>query len=122
MIEIRLDDRSFTLEIKGHAMAEEGPEHRFICSNVSVIAQGLAYCLTKYEKEHEALYGMDYRPEEGDLLLKALPEDWAKAAVKKRFQIAGDMLEMLAICEGSYIHMTWNGQEIIGQGGDKEDE
>lgn len=114
MIEIRLDDRNFTLEAKGHALETEGPEWKYICSNVSTLTQGLAYSLTKYEKEHESIRGMDYRPEPGDLLLKVDPEEWARAAVRKRMQNFGDALEMLAQCESSYIHMVWNGEEIRG--------
>ena len=76
MIEIRLDtDRKMELTVTGHATAEEGEEHSLICNSVSVLAQGMAYCLTKYESDHEALLGLDYRPDKGDMLLKLFPEE-----------------------------------------------
>lgn len=115
MIRIDLDDKHFTLRVTGHATAEEGKDHQLICNAVSVIAQGLAYSVTRLEKEREAITGLDYRPESGNLLLKIYPEQWAEAAVRKRMQIFGDALEMLAICESSYITMVWNGEEIKGQ-------
>ena len=119
MISINLDDKNFVLTVKGHALEAEGPDHQLICNSVSVIVQGLAYSLTKFEKDRDAMEGFDYRPDEGDLYLKIMPVAWAQAVVRKRMQIYGDALEMLAICEPKYIEMTWNGEEIKPQ---KEEE
>lgn len=121
MIEINLNTARFKLEIKGHAKREESEEYSAICTGVSTLAQGLAYTITKYESDHEALNGMDYRPEPGDLLLKAIPATWAEAAIRKRFNAYGDGMELLAMSHPECVRMIRDGEEVKQPtGGDNE--
>ena len=118
MIEINVNTARFKLEIKGHAKLEETPEYREICAAVSAIAQGLAYTITKYEKDHEAINGIDYRPEPGDLLLQVTPAAWAEAMIRKRFYAFADALELMAMSEPQSVHMIRDGEEIKPMGGE----
>lgn len=113
MIEINLNTAKFRLTVEGHAMAEETKEHSEICAAVSAMAQALAYTITRYEKDHESIKGMDYRSEPGDFLLQIQPEDWAESFIRKRMQTYGDGLELLAGSHPESIHMIRDGEEVI---------
>jgi hypothetical protein len=120
MIEINLNTARFKLEIRGHAKPEEHPDYSAICTGVSTLAQGLGYTISKYESDHEALNGLDYRPEAGDLLLKAYPASWAEAAIRKRYNAYGDGLELMALSHPECIRMIRDGEEIKAMEEEKE--
>jgi uncharacterized protein YsxB (DUF464 family) len=121
MIDINVNTARFKLEIRGHAKPEETPEYQGICAAVSAIAQGLAYTITKYEKDHEAINGIDYRPEPGDMLLQVTPAGWAEAAIRKRFHAFSDALELMAMSEPQSVHMIRDGEEILPMGGEENE-
>ncbi len=122
MIRIDLDETRLMLTVKGHAQAEESEEYRHICAGVSAIAQGMAYCLAKWQKEKDSLLAMDYRPDKGDLLLQVQPEDWARPGARRRMAIFGDGLEMMAVCHPESIEMTRNGENVAMTAEVKESE
>ncbi len=113
MIRINLDTKHFTLTIEGHARQEEGGEFNAVCTAVSAIAQGVAYCVTKENTEKDILEGMDYRPEPGDFLIRLLPTEWARVKVRKILNIYGDGLEMLAMSHPEFIRMERDGAIIL---------
>ena len=112
MIEINLDTNKFKLTVEGHAKPEETDRHAEICAAVSAMAQGLAYSISRFEKDHNGINGIDYRSEPGDFLLQIYQDDWVGSFVRKRMQAYGDGLEFMAACEPQSIHMIRDGEEI----------
>ena len=111
MIEINLNTARFKLTVKGHAKEEESEKYTEICAAVSALSQSLMYSLTKLPRD--AMKSVDYRPEPGNLLIKAYPEQWAEGFVKNRFKADGDGLELLATSHGNSVTFIRDGKRIL---------
>ena len=122
MIIINLDDRLLKLTVTGHATPEEGPDWKLVCNSVSVLAQGLVYSIAKFEENHDALLGFDYKIDPGDMIVNPSPEEWARATIRKRMQIYGDGLQLVAENFPEYCRMTWNDMEIKAEVTENGDE
>ena len=109
MININLSVEHFTLEIKGHAQPEETEQYKEVCSGCSMLAQGLAYSLTKFQDRQNGIREIEYRGTPGDMLLKVKPDPWAEATVRKRMRAYGDGLELLAKSDPASVKMIWDG-------------
>ena len=117
MIEITVNTNRFRVTVTGHAQPEEGEQYREICAACSALTQSLAYTISKLPKE--ALKSFEYRPDPGDLLIRAYPEEWAELVVKNRFKTMADGLELLAKSHSNSVKMIRDGERIIP---DKEDD
>lgn len=121
MIEINVNTARFKVTIKGHAMPEENARYLEICNSVSSLAQGLAYALTKYEKEHEPFKRVEWRGEPGNTLLRVWPEEWAERMARGYVNIYADGMELLALSYPECVHMIRDGEEIKDFGGDENE-
>lgn len=119
MIEINLSVEYFTLTIKGHAEPEESELFRETCAAASMLAQGLAASIAKFQRTQNGMREMTYRGDPGDMLLQVKPETWAEATIRKRMRAYGDGLELLAKSNPESVRMTWDGIEIRPEEGNK---
>lgn len=110
MIEITMNTARYKLTVKGHAMPEEGEQYKEICAAASALAQALAYSITKLPRD--AMKSFEYRPDPGDLLIRAYPEEWAELVTKNRFKTYADGLELLAMSHPQSITMVLDGEKI----------
>ena len=110
MIEITMNTARYKLTVKGHAMPEEGAQYKEICAAASALAQALAYSISKLPGD--AMKSFEYRPDPGDLLIRAYPEDWAELVTKNRFKTYADGLELLAMSHPQSITMVLDGEKI----------
>jgi len=118
MININLSVEKFTLKIDGHAMPEEGERFREICAAASMLAQGLANSICKFQKAQNGIREIVYRDTPGDMLLKITPDPWAEATVRKRMRAYGDGMELLALAEPQSVQMTWDGIPVEPEEGE----
>lgn len=122
MIEINMNTARFKLTVKGHATAEESEQYKEICASASALAQSLLYSISKFNTdEKQALKSLEYRRDFGDMMVRAWPEEWAEHSIRKRFQIYGDGLELLAKSHPVSVHMIWDGEEIIPEEGSENE-
>ena len=112
MIDINLSIEHFTLEIRGHAQPEETEQYKEICSGCSMLAQGMAYSITKFQKKQNGIRAIEYRGNPGDMLLKVQPDPWAEATVRKRMRAYGDGLELMAKSHPESVRMAWDGIRV----------
>ena len=113
MIEINLNTARYKLTVTGHATPEESAEYKEICAAASAIAQSLAYSVTKYHEGESPLKSFEYRPDPGDLMIRAWPEEWAELAIGRRFRIYGEGMELLARSHPQSVTMIWDGERIL---------
>lgn len=118
MIHIEMNTTRFLLTIEGHAQPEEHKDYKEICAAASMLAQGLAYSISKLNGDSDALSSMKYRDEPGNMMLKVYPEEWARISIGWRFNYYGDGLEMLALAHPQCVEFIWDGEKILP---DKED-
>ena len=111
MIEITMNTARFKLTVKGHAEPGESDQYKEICAAASALAQALAYSISKFPGD--AMKSFEYRPEPGDLLIRAYPEDWAELGTKNRFKAYAEGLELLALSHPQSITMILDGEKII---------
>ena len=109
MIKINLSVEKFMRKIDGHAQPEESERFREICAAASMLAQGLASSICKFQKAQNGIREIDYRDTPGDMQLRFQPDPWAEATVRKRMRAYGDGLELLALAEPQSVQMTWDG-------------
>lgn len=110
MIEITMNTARYKLTVKGHAQPEEGEQYKEICAAASALAQALAYSITKLPRD--AMKSFEYRPDPGNLLIRAYPEEWAELVTKNRFKTYADGLELLAMSHPQSISMILDGEKI----------
>ena len=122
MIKITLSTKDFVLLVKGHAQPEESERYRETCAAASMLAQALAYSISKFQEQQNGILQVDYRDEPGDMLLLVVPEKWAEATVRKRFRAYGDGLELLAQSNPESVQMEWNGKPVKPEEGEQEHE
>lgn len=116
MIKINLSVELFRLKIDGHAMPEESEDYREICAGASMLAQGLAASITKFQARQDGIRKIVYKGDPGDMLLEILPEPWAEATIKKRMRAYGDGLELLALSNPECVQMLWDGVPVEEKG------
>ena len=122
MIEITMDTKTFTVIVKGHAQPEESDLYRITCASASMLAQGLAHSLAKFEATQKGILQFDLRNEPGDFVLHVIPDKWAEAATRKRFRTYGDGLELLAQSNPESVKMIWDGVPVKPEEGEQEHE
>ncbi len=113
MIEININTARFKLTVKGHAVPEESEQYREICSAVSALAQALMYSISKLPRD--AMKSLEYRPEPGDLLIRAFPEEWAELSTRNKFKTYADGMELLALSHQQSVTMIRDGEKILPQ-------
>ena len=113
MIEIEMNTARLKLTVKGHAMPDESPQYKEICAACSALVQALAYTITKFNSEGDALEIFKFQDEPGDVILKVKPTEWAERSIRKRFDVYGDGLELLAMSHPCSVKMIWDGELII---------
>ena len=111
MIEITMNTARFKLTVKGHAQPEESPDYKEICAAASALAQALAYSISKFPGD--AMKAFEYRPEPGDMLIRAYPEEWAELGTRNRMKAYADGLELLARSHPQSVSMIRDGEKII---------
>lgn len=122
MIQITLSTKDFVLLVKGHALPEESERHAEICAAASMLAQALAYSVSKFQDQQNGILQIDYRDQPGNMLLHVIPEKWADAATRKRFKAYGDGLELLATSNPECVTMEWDGRPVKPEEGEQEHE
>ena len=122
MIHINLSVEKFTVTITGHAQPDECEQYREVCAAASMLVQGLAYSITKFQDAQNGIQEIDYRNQPGDMLLRIKPDPWAEATVRKRMRAYGDGLELLAQSEPQSVSMTWDGTPVKPEEGEKGNE
>lgn len=122
MINITLSVDKFTLKVTGHATPDEGETYREVCAAASMLVQGLAHSITKFQAAQNGIQEIDYRDQPGDLLLRIKPDPWAEATVRKRMRAYGDGLELLALSDPQSVSMTWDGTPVEPEEGAKDNE
>lgn len=122
MININLSVEKFTVTVTGHAQPDEGENYREVCAAASMMVQGLAHSITKFQGAQNGIREIDYRGEPGDMMLRVKPEAWAEATVRKRMRAYGDGLELLALSEPQSVTMTWDGIPVKPEEGEKDNE
>ena len=122
MIEITLSTKDFTVIVKGHALPEETPLNKEICASASMLVQGLAHSLAKFEYSQNGILQFDYRGDPGDLMLHVIPAKWAEAATRKRMRTYADGMELLARSNPESVRMIWDGEPVKPEEGENEDE
>ena len=122
MITIDINTGKFRVAVTGHAMPEETDEYREVCAGISAMAQGLMYCMTKYESDHDALVSVNYRSDPGDLLIEVTPNTWAESAMRKRIRNYADGLELLAMEHPESVTMIIDGETVKPMEGGKQNE
>ena len=113
MIEINLNTASFKLTVTGHAEPDESDSYQQICAATSAIVQALAYSITKFNHEGDAMQSFKFQDEPGNVLLKVVPEEWAENSIRRRFYEYGDGLELLALSHSCSVQMIWDGEKIL---------
>jgi uncharacterized protein YsxB (DUF464 family) len=113
MIHIEMNTARFKLTAEGHAQPEESTQYKEICAGVSAIVQGLVYSISKFKGDKDALTYYKYRDEPGNMLLKAVPEEWAEISMTRRVSYFGDALEMMATAHPQCIEFIWDGEKIL---------
>ena len=121
MIVINLSVEKFTLKIDGHAQPEESDRFREICAGASMLAQGLACSIVKFQREQNGIREIDYRDTPGDMLLRVKPDPWAEATVRKRMRAYGDGMELLALAEPQSVQMVWDGIPVKPEEGENNE-
>jgi len=121
MIEINLNTARFKLTVKGHAEPDESDSYQQICAATSAIVQALAYSITKFNHEGDALKEFKFRDDPGNAELRVWPEEWAENSIKRRFNEYGDGLELLALSHNCSVSMIWDGEKIIQNGEDEKE-
>ena len=122
MININLSVEKFTVTITGHAQPDECEQYREVCAAASMLVQGLAHSITKFQGAQNGIQEIDYRDQPGDLLLRIKPDPWAEATVRKRMRAYGDGMELLALSEPQSVTMTWDGIPVKPEEGANENE
>jgi len=122
MININLSVEKFTVTITGHAQPDECEQYREVCAAASMLVQGLAHSITKFQAAQNGIQEIDYRDQPGDLLLRIKPDPWAEATVRKRMRAYGDGMELLALSEPQSVTMTWDGIPVKPEEGANENE
>ena len=122
MININLSVEKFILTVTGHAQPDECEQYREVCAASSMLVQGLAYSITKFQDAQNGIQEIDYRNQPGDMLLRIKPDPWAEATVRKRMRAYGDGLELLAQSEPQSVSMTWDGIPVKPEEGEKGNE
>ena len=112
MIKITMNTKRHKLTVKGHAMPDEGDQYREICSASGALAQALAFALTRAE-EGRLLKSFDYRPDRGDLLILAIPEEKQDEKIEQIFTLYGYGMELLAKSHPCSVQMIWDGEKVI---------
>ena len=118
MIRINLNSARMKLTIEGHAQPEESEQYKEICAAASALVQALAYSITKFNHEGDALEIFKFQDEPGDVLLKVKPSEWSERAILRRFNEYGDGMELLALSHPQSVEMIWDGEKILPE---KED-
>ena len=108
--------------VKGHARPEETPLNGEICASASMLVQGLAHSLAKFEATQNAILQFDYRGDPGDMVLHVIPAKWAEAATRKRMKTYGDGMELLAQSNPESVRMIWDGIPVKPEEGENENE
>ena len=119
MISINLSVDKFHLIVKGHAQPEESEDYREVCAGASMLAQGLAHSIAKFQKEQDGIRHLLYRGDPGDMLLAVEPEAWAEATVRKRMRAYGDGMELLALSNPECVEMLWDGLPVKPEEGEE---
>ena len=122
MIEITMDTQEFLVMVKGHAQPEESEMYRETCAAASMLTQGLAHSLAKFEATQNAILQFDYRDEPGNMLLHVIPAKWAEAATRTRMRTYGDGMELLAMSNPESVQMIWDGKPVKPEEGENENE
>ena len=122
MIEIEMNTARLKLTVKGHAMPDESPQFKEICAACSALVQALAYTITKFNHEGDALELFKFQDEPGNVILKVKPSEWAERSIRRRFNEYGDGLELLALSHPCSVEMIWDGEKILANGEEKNDE
>lgn len=120
MIEVNVNTARYKVTVTGHALPEENERYKEICNAVGALVQGLAYAVTKYEKDHDPFKSFEWRPVPGDTMLRVWPEEWAERTMRRYISIYADGIELLAMTYPESIHMIRDGEEIKDFGGEKE--
>ena len=118
MIQINLSVENFTLKIDGHAQPEESERFREICAGASMLAQGLAHSIAKFQKQQDGIRHILYRGDPGDMVLAVEPEPWAEATVRKRMRAYADGMELLALSNPESVTMIWDGVPVKPEEGE----
>ena len=122
MIEINMSVERFTVVVKGHAQPEESEQYTEICAGCSMLVQGLAHSIAKFQNKQDGIRRILYRGDPGDMVLTIEPEAWAEATVRKRMRAYGDGLELLAMSNPECVRMIWDGIPVKPEEGEKDDE
>ena len=122
MIEITVSTKDFLVMVKGHAQPEESELYKETCSAASMLVQGLAHSLAKFESSQSAIMQFDYKGDPGDMVLHVIPEKWAEAATRKRMKAYADGMELLALSNPESVRMTMDGEPVNPEEGENEDE
>lgn len=122
MIHINLSVEKFTVTITGHAQPDECEQYREVCAAASMLVQGLAHSITKFQAAQNGIQEIDYRDQPGDLLLRIKPDPWAEATVRKRMRAYGDGMELLALSDPQSVSMIWDGIPVEPEEGAKDNE
>jgi len=122
MISINMNTARFKLTVTGHAQPEESEQYKEICSACSALVQALAYTITKFNHEGDALELFKFQDEPGNVILKVKPSEWAERSIRRRFNEYGDGLELLALSHACSVEMIWDGEKILPNEEDKKDE
>lgn len=111
MITITIDTKRMKLTVEGHAMPEESEDYQLICTAASALAQGLAYTISR---SGERIKSIEYRPEPGDLMLRAWPAE-AEEKIQEKFENYADGMQLLAESHPCCVTMVRNGARIIAK-------
>lgn len=122
MIIIDLSVEKFQLIIKGHAQPEETEDYFQVCAGASMLAQGLAHSIAKFQKQQDGIRHILYRGDPGDMVLAVEPEPWAEATVRKRMRAYADGMELLALSNPESVTMIWDGVPVKPEEGEEKDE
>ena len=105
MIRIRIDMIDFTMDMEGHAEAPREGEFDLVCCAASTIGQMLLYTLEEYQARHGGIERIDEEMESGKLHIHARAKEWARAALKTRFQLIREGMDMLQERYPEYIRI-----------------
>lgn len=122
MININLSVEKFTVTVTGHAQPDECEQYREVCAAASMLVQGLAHSITKFQAAQNGIQEIDYDGTPGAVLLRIKPDPWAEATVRKRMRAYGDGMELLALSDPQSVTMTWDGIPVTPEEGEKDHE
>ena len=122
MIHINLSVERFTVVVKGHAMPDESKDYEQICAGASMLTQGLAHSIAKFQNQQNGIRRILYRGDPGDMVLTVEPESWAEATVRKRMRAYGDGMELLAMSNPESVEMIWDGIPVKPEEGEQGNE